>query len=163
MAVGSASRPGDAIIVRHGELSAYQVMVIDGGTTETGETMVTHLRRYYGNDVFVNDMVLTHSDADHASGLRTILENMKVLNLWMHVPWNHAAEARPYFKGDVDSSTVAAQIKREYDIIGDPQHSPADPRALASLYHPEHLRARPKRSESGRHPGPRPNALGRVR
>jgi beta-lactamase superfamily II metal-dependent hydrolase len=46
-------------------------MLVDGGHAATGTTIVNHLKRYFGADVSLEHVVLTHSDADHASGLRT--------------------------------------------------------------------------------------------
>jgi glyoxylase-like metal-dependent hydrolase (beta-lactamase superfamily II) len=118
--VGTGARPGDAIIVRYGDPSNYRIMVVDGGIEETGEQMVAHLKTWFGWNVHVADVVLTHSDADHASGLRTVLRELPVGTLWMHVPWIHAAEALPLFRSKawtVDGLTAA--IKKEYDIIGE--------------------------------------------
>lgn len=37
LAVGDASKAGDAIVVRYGETDNYELMVVDGGTADTGE------------------------------------------------------------------------------------------------------------------------------
>ena len=76
LAVGEESRAGDCIVVRYGEIDAYQLMVVDGGTAATGETLVTHLKAQFGADVRVEHVVLTHADADHASGLRELLKEI---------------------------------------------------------------------------------------
>jgi beta-lactamase superfamily II metal-dependent hydrolase len=118
--VGTGSRPGDAIVVRYGDPANYQLMLVDGGIEETGELIVSHLKTWFGNNVRIADVVLTHSDADHASGLRNVLHELPVATLWMHLPWAHAAEARPLFKNKawtVDGLTTA--IKKEYDIISE--------------------------------------------
>jgi hypothetical protein len=62
MPVGESSRAGDAIVVRYGELHDYKIMLIDGGTSATGEEIVLHLRKFFGADVEIEHMVLTHSD-----------------------------------------------------------------------------------------------------
>jgi beta-lactamase superfamily II metal-dependent hydrolase len=120
LAVGSSSRPGDAIIVRYGDPSAYELMVVDGGTTETGETMVAHLKEQFGDHVWLRHVALTHSDADHASGLRVLLRDIPVVNLWLHIPWNHAAESRSLFADkSFTDDTLREAIRQEYDIISD--------------------------------------------
>jgi len=83
LAVGSGSKPGDAIVVRYGEPTNYGVMLIDGGTAETGDTIVRHLKSHFGKDVKLEHVVLTHSDGDHASGLRTVLKEIPVGNVWL--------------------------------------------------------------------------------
>ena len=51
LAVGEASSAGDAIIVKYGNLNDYKLMVVDGGTTKTGETLVEHLKSHFGQSV----------------------------------------------------------------------------------------------------------------
>src|SRR5262245_2205054 len=87
LAVGDGSRPGDAIIVRYSDLAAYQLMVVDGGTANCGETLVAHLKKHFGALVSLEHVVLTHSDADHASGLRELLREIPVTHVWLHIPW----------------------------------------------------------------------------
>lgn len=118
--VGNASKPGDAIIVRYGSPEANELMVIDGGNLETGEMLVNHLRKYFGQYVSLAHVLLTHSDGDHASGLRTLLSEIPVSNLWLHLPWTHAGASKPYFANKTWTEIgLAAAIKKEYDIISD--------------------------------------------
>ena len=118
LAVGTGSKPGDAIIVRYGEPTAYQLMVVDGGHTEVGETLVSHLKTHFGDDVSLEHVVLTHSDADHASGLRNLLREVPVKNLWLHIPWLLAEEARHLFSDKRwTKDGLSAAIKKEYDMI----------------------------------------------
>ena len=120
LAVGEGSRAGDAIVIRYGEEDNYQIMVVDGGTAETGENMVKHLRDQFGLHVSVKHMVLTHSDADHASGLREVIKNITVSNLWLHVPWEHAEESAHLFEDKGMSVTaLAAKIKDSCDIVAE--------------------------------------------
>jgi hypothetical protein len=44
--VGDASRPGDAIVVRYGDTSSYELMIVDGGNLASGEALVRHIRKY---------------------------------------------------------------------------------------------------------------------
>ncbi len=76
LAVGEGAKAGDAIVVRYGEPNAYNLMLIDGGTTDTGEKIVVHLKKQFGEQVSLEHVLLTHSDADHASGLRTVLKEL---------------------------------------------------------------------------------------
>src|ERR1700730_17505042 len=116
LAVGTGSKPGDAIIVRYGEPDAYQLMVIDGGNAESGKTLVSHLKKHFRDAVSLEHVVLTHSDADHASGLREVLREIPVKNLWLHIPWLLAEEARHLFKDKRwTKDGLAAAIKAEYD------------------------------------------------
>ena len=92
VAVGEGERSGDAIAFRYGSPSdGYTVVVIDGGTKESGARLVELIRRYYQTDT-VNHVINGHPDADHSSGLTVVLENLCVENLWMHRPWMYAAD-----------------------------------------------------------------------
>lgn len=118
--VGDGSRGGDAIVVRFGDSQNYELMVVDGGTTESGKAMVGHLKRHFGDDVILSHVVLTHSDADHASGLRQILHEIPVLNLWLHVPWQLSDEAIALFKNKAwTKQALSAAIRAEYDILAE--------------------------------------------
>jgi beta-lactamase superfamily II metal-dependent hydrolase len=114
--VGDKGRSGDAIAFRFGELNAsprrQTVGVIDGGTKETGALLVEHLEKHYQTDR-VDYVFSTHPDGDHASGLTVVLERMKVGNLMMHLPWNHAGGIRnmlerAYSIGRLETALVRA-------------------------------------------------------
>lgn len=92
--VGDGTRSGDAIAFRVGNLqgapSEQRVCVVDGGTKDSGERLVKLIRTHYGTNR-VDAAILTHPDADHASGLTVVLEQMDVRALVMHKPWEHAS------------------------------------------------------------------------
>jgi len=118
--VGDASKAGDAIVVRYGEPDAYELMLVDGGTLDTGDAIVTHLRKEFGASTTLSHIVLTHSDADHASGLRTVLAQVPTANLWLHIPWLHAEETLPLFRDKRwTAAGLAKAIKDEYAIISE--------------------------------------------
>jgi beta-lactamase superfamily II metal-dependent hydrolase len=63
-------------------------------------------------------VVLTHPDIDHASGLRTVLEEMPIANLWMILPWNHAALAANLFEDKtISAEGHAKKIRSEYSVL----------------------------------------------
>jgi beta-lactamase superfamily II metal-dependent hydrolase len=120
LAVGDNTKAGDAIVVRYGEVNDYRLMLIDGGHAESGDNIVAHLKAHFGPSPILEHVVLTHSDADHASGLRNVLQQIKVNNLWLHVPWLLAEEARSLF-GDKrwTKDGLCQKIKNEYGIISE--------------------------------------------
>ena len=120
LAVGEGSKAGDAIIVRYGDVNAYQLMLIDGGHAETGDAIVAHLKKHFGANPMLEHVVLTHSDSDHASGLRTVLREVTVNNLWLHVPWLLAEEARDLFLDKRwTKEGLLRKVKSEYDIVSE--------------------------------------------
>lgn len=109
--VGKGERSGDAICIRYGVSGNYKVMVYDGGTKESGESLVKHIREHYDTD-HVDYVVCSHPDADHASGLSVVLENLTVGELWMHRPWEHSEAIRQYFKdGRITDRSLAERLK----------------------------------------------------
>ena len=118
--VGDGEKAGDAITVRYGLNGAYEIMVIDGGTADCGASVVEKIKKHYGEDAIITHMVSTHPDADHASGLREILSNFSVMNLWVHGLWTHAGEVLPYLSDKRwTEAGLAQEIKNQYPIISE--------------------------------------------
>ena len=84
-------RSGDAITVRYSVNGKTSVHVVDGGYIDTGTKIVEHIKKHY-NTTHIDNVVLTHSDQDHANGLRVVLEQCTVGTLWMNRPWLYADE-----------------------------------------------------------------------
>jgi len=118
--VGDGTRAGDAIVVRYGEPDDYKLMVVDGGTEKTGQEIVAHLQKHFGTEAALEHVVLTHSDADHASGLREVLREIHVSNIWLHIPWFLSSEAIHLFKNKQwTKEGLSTAIKKEYDIVAE--------------------------------------------
>jgi glyoxylase-like metal-dependent hydrolase (beta-lactamase superfamily II) len=119
--VGESSKPGDAIIVRYAaSTGGYYLIVIDGGSKESGENLICHIHKHYGDKVMIHHAILTHCDADHACGFREIVQNLDVRRVWMHIPWFAAASSLQYFADkSLSPATLAQKIQREYDLISE--------------------------------------------
>ena len=63
---------GDAICMRYWSPreNRYIIHVIDGGYCDTGEIIVEHVKRYYGNPRTIDHVTLSHAHDDHVGGLR---------------------------------------------------------------------------------------------
>lgn len=111
--VGEKTQSGDAITMRFGNLKGsrddYSVVVIDAGFQETGDQVVNHIKNTYGTDR-VDLVISTHPDNDHAGGIPTVLEKLKVGKIWMHKPWEHTDNIAKLFK---KSSVTDKQIEKE--------------------------------------------------
>lgn len=92
LAVGEGEAGGDAIALRYGNLYGSRgeqvVALIDGGYADTGKALIDHLDTHYETDE-IDLVISTHPDADHINGLRVILEELRVGELWMHLPDQH--------------------------------------------------------------------------
>lgn len=112
--VGDGERCGDAIAFRwrRDPSGSEQVVVIDGGTLQSGEQLVRHIRHYYGTNT-VDNVILTHPDLDHASGLRVVLDEMQVGQLVMHLPWEHStAIAGLWHNGRFVSTNLDQRLRK---------------------------------------------------
>lgn len=109
LTVGQGERSGDAIAIRYclGG-SKWSVMVVDGGDKDAGARLVEHIKTHYRTNL-VNDVVNTHPDSDHCSGLSVVLEEMEVDRLWMHQPWLHAPRMMSAFD---DARLTPGSIQR---------------------------------------------------
>jgi beta-lactamase superfamily II metal-dependent hydrolase len=101
VAVGENSKGGDAIALRFGNLmgprSGYVVVAIDGGTTASGKQLADYIRAFYRTDR-VDTVISTHPDADHSCGLITLLDELTVGEVAMHLPWDHTDEIARLFR-----------------------------------------------------------------
>lgn len=116
--VGDGTKAGDAIVISYGVNEPTELVVVDGGTEDSGNAMVDHIKRHFGADVTISHMISTHPDSDHSSGLRPVIENFGVTNLWLHGLWHHAGEMLHLFEDKrwtVDG--LARAIKKEYPIV----------------------------------------------
>lgn len=111
------AKSGDAITIRYTIGGLPYIHVVDGGFSDTGEAVVEHLKSYYTNQNYVDHAVLTHPDQDHASGLRYVLENYDVKNLWMNRPWLYAAELIGKFKNYTSVDALAKKLKEAYPLL----------------------------------------------
>lgn len=107
------SKSGDAITIRYEVNGVTSVHVVDGGFIDTGDQVIDHLNTYYGTSK-VDHVVLTHSDQDHANGLRAVLEKCEVGRLWMNRPWLYAAELLPFFPTYTSVSALERKLRSEY-------------------------------------------------
>ncbi len=122
LSVGEGERSGDAIALRvwrAGAPNQQSVIVIDGGTKETGQNLVDHVKKYY-NTTRIDLAIASHSDSDHTSGLTEILEKLSVQRLWMHLPWKHASQIEDLFKDPrVTADSVKIALRKSLESARD--------------------------------------------
>ena len=76
---------GDAYVIElYDDTDKKFVVVIDGGTSEKGEILVDHLKKY--NNSKVNLAICSHPDTDHIGGLITMFQNCDVEQLILNDP-----------------------------------------------------------------------------
>lgn len=109
--VGEGQKNGDAIAIRVTQNDQTEIYVIDGGTQASGKVLVNHIRYYYKTNR-VDYLISTHPDMDHISGLKVVLEELEVGELWMHKPWEHASKIiQDILDGRVTQHSLSERIK----------------------------------------------------
>ena len=109
-----SSKSGDAITVRYQINNISKIHVIDGGFQATGEKVVKHINQYYGNPTFIDRVIVTHPDGDHAGGLRAVIEHFTVGELWMLRPWIYADEIVDRFTRFTSIENLKTRLKQIY-------------------------------------------------
>ena len=121
--VGQESKSGDAIAIRWGNLHASReqqhVVVIDGGFQDSGHHLSSHVKKYYGTDL-VDAVVSTHADQDHINGLETVLDELRVRELWIHQPWRrNRGLAGRFTDGRVTDHSLGQRLRQNLDTASD--------------------------------------------
>lgn len=109
-----SKRSGDAICIRYQQNGIQRIHVVDGGFQATGEKVKEHINKYYDTPTYIDFVLATHSDGDHAGGLRTILEDFAVGELWMLRPWLYADELIDRFKRFTSVENLKVRLKELY-------------------------------------------------
>lgn len=122
--VGEESRSGDAIAIRFGHYkdskwNNQKVFVIDGGNSESGSALVSHIKNVYKTNK-VDRIFLTHPDADHASGLRNVIEELQVEKIWMHRPWKYWNDLKDSIvDGRITKNSFSERMREAYQFAHD--------------------------------------------
>lgn len=109
---------GDCLWVRWGDAGEY-VMLIDGGPSQTIETLVPELERRLrelpGSDDRGELLVLTHIDADHIQGVVSLLSGPGRVRLFRDVWFNarrHLLDVLGPAEGEMITDALAADPER---------------------------------------------------
>ncbi len=112
-------KSGDAIGVRYEIGGATYIHVVDGGYRTTGEDMVQHINEYYDDPSYIDHVVLTHPDQDHAAGLQAVIENFTVGCLWMLIPWNYVETIIDRFERYTNPENLKKRLQEAYPYIAE--------------------------------------------
>lgn len=109
-----SNKSGDAITVRYSVNGEISIHVVDGGFQATGDSVVQHINSYYNNPSYIDRVVVTHPDGDHAGGLRTVLESFDIGELWMLRPWMYADEIIDRFETYSSVDRLESRLRTLY-------------------------------------------------
>lgn len=107
----------------------YKVAVYDGGFEEHGKRMIKHMNEYYfhdpnneknASDKFIDLVIVSHPDRDHATGIKYILENFKVGKLVMNRPWLYIDELWDKVNdGRITKESLEKRLREQYGVIAE--------------------------------------------
>jgi hypothetical protein len=109
-----SKKSGDAIPLRYSIDGVTRIHVTDGGFQATGDLVVKHINKYYGSPKFIDAVIVTHPDGDHAGGLRKLFDEYEIGELWMLRPWLYADELIDRFSRFTSSDNLAKRLKEIY-------------------------------------------------
>ncbi len=110
-------KSGDAIAIRYELAGKTTIHVVDGGYIDTSEILNAHIKKHYGDPRKIDRIVVTHPDGDHTNGLRKILEEYDVGELWMLRPWTYADELIPRFAKFKSVENLKKRLREVYSSI----------------------------------------------
>lgn len=115
------TKDADAIALRWKKSNGTQIIgVYDGGNQKYGEALGAFLDEYLlpFDKRNIDFVVCSHSDMDHSSGLKYILENYKVNKLYMNRPWLYVDDLFPYVDdGRITKNSLEDRLKEQYSYI----------------------------------------------
>jgi hypothetical protein len=107
-------KSGDAIAIRYEQAGTTTIHVVDGGYTTSGESLRDLINKYYGSPLFIDRVIATHNDGDHARGLVAILDHFEVGELWMLRPWEYADELIDQFTTYSSVAHLRGRLRSAY-------------------------------------------------
>ncbi|NER29932.1 MAG: MBL fold metallo-hydrolase [Symploca sp. SIO1C4] len=113
----ASSKSGDAISLRYRFNDTTRIHVVDGGFQDTGDKLVEHIKKYYDSPSFIDFVVVSHPDGDHSGGLRKVLEEFEIGELWMLRPWCYADELIDKFSRFRSIENLSKRLKEIYPNI----------------------------------------------
>lgn len=112
--VGTGEKGGDAIAIRYGDLSSpttQNVIVIDGGTKDSGKALVEHVKTHYGT-THVDVVVASHLHRDHVSGLTEVFDGLTIGKLVAHFPWDYTDAIQRMTVSNAPQRTLETRLEK---------------------------------------------------
>lgn len=109
-----SSKSGDAIPLRYRIGEQTRIHVTDGGFQETGDKVIEHINKYYDSPSYIDAVIVSHPDGDHAGGLRKLFGEYQIGELWMLRPWLYAEELIDHFSRFTSVGNLVKRLKEVY-------------------------------------------------
>lgn len=113
-----SKKSGASAIFYYEDENTKIINLTDGGYRSSTD-VINHLKKYYPSDICFNNVIVTHNDNDHAGGIKTILENYKVIKLWMLRPWIYAEQLLPRFARYKSAENLKKRLRETYSNLSE--------------------------------------------
>lgn len=121
--ISEETKDADAIALRwENQGKTTTIGIYDGGNQKYGEALGSFLDNYFltSSKNTIDFVVCSHSDMDHSSGLKHILENYKVKKLYMNRPWLYIDKLFPFVDdGRITKESLEKRLRESYSYISD--------------------------------------------
>lgn len=122
--VNEETKDADAIGLRLDKGNqSYVIGVYDGGLKIYGEALRKHMEKYYWDSTeekIIDFVICSHSDQDHTSGVKEILENFTVKELYMNRPWLYVDDVFDKVNdGRITKESLIRRLKEKYSYISE--------------------------------------------
>lgn len=117
--VGIGEKGGDAIAIRYGNFnspSTQNVVVIDGGTKESGKSLVEHIKTHY-KTTHVDLVVASHLHNDHISGLTEIFDNFTIGRFVAHCPWDYTQAIKKMTNTSTSQNKLETRLEKSLAML----------------------------------------------
>lgn len=109
-----SEKSGDAIPLRYKIDNQNHIHVTDGGFQDTGDKLIEHINTYYDSPSYIDAVIVSHPDGDHAGGLRKLFKEYRIGQLWMLRPWLYADELINRFSRFTSVENLVKRLKELY-------------------------------------------------
>lgn len=120
--VNKETKDADAIGIHWIENDIHTIGVYDGGFAEHGNELKSIIEEFYFTDdkKDIDFIICSHSDQDHVTGLKILLENNMVKTLYMNRPWLYIEELYEKVNdGRITKTSLEERLKKTYKFIND--------------------------------------------
>lgn len=118
--VSEQTKDADAIGIHWIDNDVHTIGIYDGGFELHGEKLRSIIENYY----FANDkkdvdfIICSHSDQDHVSGLKSIIETLEVKRIYMNRPWLYIEELyKKINDGQISEKSLESRLKETYKYL----------------------------------------------
>lgn len=118
--VPEKTKDADAVGIHWIENEIHTIGIYDTGFEKYGEELKRIVEQYYYTDdkKNIDFAICSHSDQDHVSGLKFIIENLSVNKIYMNRPWLYVDELyKKINDGRITKDSLERRLKETYKFL----------------------------------------------